>query len=180
MISGTLLGALVGLALGVGAYTFVYAKGYSYLSNNPQACANCHVMENQYSGWLKSSHHSVATCNDCHTPHNLVGKYATKAENGFWHSFYFTTGLYPENIQAREKSRRITEDACRVEQVFGSIAASLVEQSAAARQIAAAVESVASLADETERSASVVAGEVDTLDRTARELSQAVRSFRLA
>ncbi len=113
VISGTLLGALVGLALGVGAYTFVYAKGYSYLSNNPQACANCHVMENQYSGWLKSSHHSVATCNDCHTPHTLLGKYATKAENGFWHSFYFTTGAYPENIQAREKSRRITENACR-------------------------------------------------------------------
>jgi cytochrome c nitrite reductase small subunit len=113
VISGTVLGGLIGLALGVGAYTFVYAKGYSYLSNDPQACANCHVMENQYSGWLKSSHHSVATCNDCHTPHNLVGKYATKAENGFWHSFYFTTGTYPENIQARERSRRITEAACR-------------------------------------------------------------------
>ena len=113
VISGTLLGGLVGLALGVGTYTFVYAKGYSYLSNNPQACANCHVMENQYSAWMKSSHHSVATCNDCHTPHDLVGKYATKAENGFWHSFYFTTGAYPENIQAREKSRRITENACR-------------------------------------------------------------------
>lgn len=113
VISGTLLGGLVGLALGIGTYTFVYAKGYSYLSNNPAACANCHVMENQYAGWLKSSHHSVATCNDCHTPHNLVGKYATKAENGFWHSFYFTTGTYPENIQAREKSRMITENACR-------------------------------------------------------------------
>lgn len=113
VISGTLLGGLIGLALGVGAYTFVYAKGYSYLSNDPRACSNCHVMENQYSGWLKSSHHSVATCNDCHTPHNLAGKYATKAENGFWHSFYFTTGAYPENIQAREKSRRITEEACR-------------------------------------------------------------------
>ncbi len=113
VISGTLLGGLIGLALGVGAYTFVYAKGYSYLSNDPRACANCHVMENQYSGWLKSSHHSVATCNDCHTPHNLLGKYATKAENGFWHSFYFTTGTYPENIQARAVSRRITENACR-------------------------------------------------------------------
>ena len=113
VISGTLLGALVGLALGAGAYTFVYAKGYSYLSNDPQACANCHAMADQYSGWLKSSHHSVATCNDCHTPHNLAGKYATKAENGFWHSFYFTTGAYPENIQAREKSRRIVEESCR-------------------------------------------------------------------
>ncbi len=113
VISGTLLGGLIGLALGVGAYTFVYAKGYSYLSNDPRACANCHVMEDQYAGWLKSSHRSVATCNDCHTPHHLVGKYATKAENGFWHSFYFTTGAYPENIQAREKSRHITENACR-------------------------------------------------------------------
>ena len=47
VISGTVLGGLIGLALGVGAYTFVYAKGYSYLSNDPQACANCHVMENQ-------------------------------------------------------------------------------------------------------------------------------------
>ena len=40
----------------------------------------------------RASHHAVATCNDCHTPHNLVGKYVVKARNGFWHSFYFTTG----------------------------------------------------------------------------------------
>ena len=32
---------LVGLTIGIGGYTFVYAKGYSYLSNDPQACANC-------------------------------------------------------------------------------------------------------------------------------------------
>ena len=28
-------GVLIGLTLGLGAYTFVYAKGYSYLTNNP-------------------------------------------------------------------------------------------------------------------------------------------------
>ena len=37
---------------------------------------------------MKSSHHSAATCNDCHTPHNLFGKCAVKANNGFWHSSY--------------------------------------------------------------------------------------------
>jgi cytochrome c nitrite reductase small subunit len=42
-----LLGALAGLFLGLGAYTFLYAKGYSYLTNNPAACANCHVMQGQ-------------------------------------------------------------------------------------------------------------------------------------
>ena len=67
---------LLGIVIGLGAYTFIYAKGYSYLTNNPAACANCHVMQAQYDAWQKSSHHSVATCNDCHTPHNLIGKYA--------------------------------------------------------------------------------------------------------
>src|SRR5436305_576548 len=85
---------LLGIALGLGAYTFIYAKGYSYLTNDPAACTNCHVMQTQYDGWMKSSHHSVATCNDCHTPHNIIGKYAVKANDGFWHSLNFKTEHY--------------------------------------------------------------------------------------
>ena len=54
---------LFGVAVGLAAYTFVYAKGYSYLTNDPAACANCHVMQAQYDAWMKSSHHSVAACN---------------------------------------------------------------------------------------------------------------------
>src|SRR6266496_2799860 len=92
MIQGILLGVVIGIAVGIGAYTFAYAKGWSYLTDDPAACANCHVMREQYDGWLKSSHRAVATCNDCHTPANFIGKYATKASNGFWHSFFFTMG----------------------------------------------------------------------------------------
>lgn len=108
-----LLGCLIGIAMGVGAYTFIYAKGGSYLTNNPAACANCHIMEEHYSAWLKSSHHAVATCNDCHTPSNFVGKYATKASNGFWHSFAFTTGDFPDPLRIKRHNREITEAACR-------------------------------------------------------------------
>jgi cytochrome c nitrite reductase small subunit len=43
-----LVGVLGGLFVGLAAYTFLYAKGYSYLTNNPEACANCHVMQAQY------------------------------------------------------------------------------------------------------------------------------------
>ena len=57
----------IGLAIGIGAYTFVYAKGGSYLTNDPAACANCHIMDEHYAAWQKSSHHAVAGCNDCHT-----------------------------------------------------------------------------------------------------------------
>lgn len=112
-LAGVVLGATMGLAMGVGAYTFIYAKGASYLTNDPKACVNCHVMQEQYDGWIKSSHRSVATCNDCHTPANFFGKYTTKAQNGFWHSFYFTTGNYPDPIQITERNRNVTENACR-------------------------------------------------------------------
>jgi cytochrome c nitrite reductase small subunit len=107
------LAATVGLAVGVGSFTFAYARGASYLTNDPTACANCHVMRAQYDGWLKSSHHAVAVCNDCHTPHALLPKYVTKASNGFWHSFAFTTGRFPDPIMIGGRNHRVTEGACR-------------------------------------------------------------------
>ena len=109
----TVAGLAIGLAAGTGVFTFLYAKGGSYLSNDPRACANCHVMREQLDGWQHSSHRAVATCNDCHTPHDLFGKAATKARNGFWHSFYFTTGNFHEPIQIKARNREIVEHNCR-------------------------------------------------------------------
>jgi cytochrome c nitrite reductase small subunit len=105
--------AAIGVAAALGGYTFVYARGYSYLTNDPQACANCHIMQNHYSAWLKSSHRAVAACNDCHTPPGLVPKYLVKAENGFRHSLAFTTGRFPEPLRITPADRRVAEKACR-------------------------------------------------------------------
>jgi len=102
-----------GVGTGIGVYTFIYAKGASYLTNNPEACTNCHVMQSHYDAWLKSSHRSVATCNSCHTPHNFFGKYSTKALNGFHHSLAMTLGDFHEPIQISERNRAITESTCR-------------------------------------------------------------------
>jgi cytochrome c nitrite reductase small subunit len=102
-----------GLVAGVSGYTFVYARGASYLTNDPAACANCHVMQDYYRGWMASSHRAVATCNDCHTPHGLIPKYTTKASNGFWHSFAFTTGRFPEPLRIKPHNREIAEQSCR-------------------------------------------------------------------
>ena len=107
------LGIIVGLAIGIGAYTFVYARGASYMTNDPNACANCHIMREQLDGWIASSHRSVAVCNDCHAPHNFVGKYMTKAVNGFWHSVAFTSGRFHEPIAIGPRNRAVTEGACR-------------------------------------------------------------------
>jgi len=105
--------AVTGVLIGVGAYTFLYAKGYSYLTNDPSACANCHVMRDHYQAWTKASHRAVAVCNDCHTPPGLTPKYVTKARNGFWHSFYFTSGRYPDPLRMTPRNHEVTELTCR-------------------------------------------------------------------
>ena len=105
--------ALAGLAVGLGAYTFVYAKGASYLSTDPAVCANCHIMQEHFDAWQRSSHREAARCADCHMPHNLIGKYSAKASNGFWHSLAFTTGRFPDPLQIKPHNRAITEQACR-------------------------------------------------------------------
>ncbi len=107
------LAGLIGLSVGIGGFTFFYADGASYLGRDAAACANCHVMNEQYAGWMRSSHRAVAVCNDCHAPHSLLPKYFTKALNGFKHSVAFTTGAFPEPIRITSFNRRVTEGTCR-------------------------------------------------------------------
>lgn len=113
----TLLSVVFGLAAGVvagvGSYTFFYAEGWSYMTNDPKACVNCHVMDSQYRAWTRSSHHAVAVCNDCHAPHDFLGKYTTKAINGWNHSYAFTTGDFHEPIMITGFNERIVEKNCR-------------------------------------------------------------------
>lgn len=109
----TLAAAAAGLALGIAAYAFWYAKGFSYAGNDPATCANCHPMIPYYDGWQAAPHHKVATCNDCHTPAGFVSKYVVKATNGYHHSMAFTLGGYPDVIRARPESRQVVEANCR-------------------------------------------------------------------
>ncbi|MDZ4796678.1 MAG: cytochrome c nitrite reductase small subunit [Bryobacteraceae bacterium] len=111
-VAPVLLAAILGVLAGLGLFTFGYARGSSYLTNDPKACANCHVMEEQFQSWTKSSHGKVAVCNDCHTPPGLIGKYSTKALNGFFHSLAFTTQQFPDQIQITGRNHRVAEKSC--------------------------------------------------------------------
>lgn len=109
---GLALTGVIGLFLGLGTYTFTFAHGLSYFSNDPKACVNCHIMREQFDGWQKSPHHAVATCNDCHTPHDFIRKYLTKAENGYWHSKGFTLQDFHEPIMIRPKNVAVLQENC--------------------------------------------------------------------
>ena len=103
---------LAGSALGLGAFTFHYAAGTSYLSSDPRACRNCHIMNDQFDSWQKGPHHAVASCNDCHVPHSFFAKYLAKAENGYHHSKGFTLQDFHEPILIKEKNAKLLQDNC--------------------------------------------------------------------
>lgn len=108
----TVLAVGVGVLLGIGLVTFVYAEGASYLSTDPAACANCHIMQSQYDSWQKASHHIAATCVGCHLPADFVGKYIAKAENGWNHSKAFTLQDFHEPIMITRKNADILQRNC--------------------------------------------------------------------
>ena len=107
-----LVAGLVAIPVGVGAFTFVYAKGFSYLSTDPRACVNCHVMNAQYDGWLKSGHRHTATCVGCHLPHTGLAKWLAKTEHGFRHSAAFTLQNFKEPIEITPRDREMVRVNC--------------------------------------------------------------------
>jgi cytochrome c nitrite reductase small subunit len=106
------LSILLGISFGLGVYTFIYAKGFSYLSDNPQACRSCHVMNKVFEDWMKGGHQHVAGCNDCHVPAGFIGKMLIKSINGFNHSFAFTFLNVPIAIRPTSGSSRVVQDNC--------------------------------------------------------------------
>lgn len=102
----------IGVAAGIGGYTFRYAEGLSYLSTDPKACVNCHIMQPQYDAWQKASHHQSAVCVDCHLPESFFAKYLAKAENGWRHGERFTTQNFVEPIVVQAAGRAILQQNC--------------------------------------------------------------------
>ncbi|WP_143960922.1 cytochrome c nitrite reductase small subunit [Litoribacter populi] len=104
---------LVAAIIGLGLYMVKLSNAASYLSDDPQACVNCHVMTPQYITWNHSAHREVAHCNDCHVPHdNAFNKYYFKAMDGLYHSAIFTLRAEPEVIKAREPSVEVIQNNC--------------------------------------------------------------------
>jgi cytochrome c nitrite reductase small subunit len=107
-----LLSILLGTLGGAFIYTLYYARGLSYLSDDPKACINCHVMNDQYNSWSKSTHHAITNCNSCHSPDNKLAKLFVKAINGASHSYAFTFNQYSTPIKIKNWNAKIVQNAC--------------------------------------------------------------------
>lgn len=103
------LGAIAALSI----YLANTANVTSYLTDDPRACINCHVMTTEYITWKNSSHREVATCNDCHVPQdNVIKKYAFKAKDGLYHASIYTTRTEPQAIIMHEAGQEVVQSNC--------------------------------------------------------------------
>ena len=106
-----LIPSLVGILIGLGGYIFYISKAYTYLSDDPKACVNCHIMEPEYATWMHSSHGRNTVCNDCHVPHdNVFRKYYFKANDGLRHATMFTFRLEPQVIKMHSPGQKVTAE----------------------------------------------------------------------
>ncbi len=102
-----------GVFSGLGAAVFHISNASSYLSEDPKACMNCHIMAPQFATWQRGSHGTKATCNDCHVPHdNIFLKYAFKAMDGSRHAFMYTFHLEPQVIRMHEPGQWAVQNNC--------------------------------------------------------------------
>jgi len=98
---------------GLGFFMAKEAEVVSYMSDDPLACVNCHVMTSVYNSWQHSSHREWASCNDCHVPQdNILNKYYFKAKDGLFHASVFTLRAEPEVMFMREASEEVVQDNC--------------------------------------------------------------------
>lgn len=104
---------LTGIIVGLGFYILRISNAVSYLSDKPETCINCHVMNPQYATWNHSSHREVAHCNDCHVPHdNVFNKYYFKAMDGMRHATIFTARAEPQVIYIKEAGKKVVQQNC--------------------------------------------------------------------
>ena len=70
------MAVMAGVIAGGGAFFLYLLRAHTYLTDEPSACVNCHIMSPYYATWMHSSHSRDATCNDCHVPHeNFIKKW---------------------------------------------------------------------------------------------------------
>ncbi|MCF8716186.1 cytochrome c nitrite reductase small subunit [Joostella atrarenae] len=104
---------LIAVITGLGLFMAKEAELVSYMSDDPLACVNCHVMTPVYNSWMHSSHREWASCNDCHVPHNnVLNKYYFKAKDGLFHASVFTLRAEPEVMFMREESQEVVQNNC--------------------------------------------------------------------
>jgi cytochrome c nitrite reductase small subunit len=101
------------VAIGVFVYLVNASRALSYLSADPKACINCHVMNTSYATWQHSAHGRDVTCIQCHLPTgSVVDKYLAKMRDGWNHSSAFTMNTFAQRIRISDDAAERVQTNC--------------------------------------------------------------------
>ncbi len=104
---------ILSILFGIIIFIIYVSKAFSYLSDSPETCMNCHIMAPQYSTWFHSSHREFTNCNECHVPQdNILRGYMFKAKDGLRHATIFTLRKEPQVIRIKEEGKKVVHENC--------------------------------------------------------------------
>ncbi len=93
----------------ISAVLIYYIQGY--IIDNPKSCNTCHIMNDHYDSWEKSTHNKASTCNDCHISPKK-NKYAEEIKIGCKHTINFLFGKYRKPLQISPESHSYVIENC--------------------------------------------------------------------
>ncbi|ABK98820.1 cytochrome c nitrite reductase small subunit [Pelobacter propionicus] len=95
------------------AFLLLGPPGLLAKSESPDFCASCHVMESQYTAFLRSGAHRRFRCVDCHLPNeNLASHYIWKSIDGMKDVIFFYSGHIPERIRLSRHGTKVLQANC--------------------------------------------------------------------
>jgi cytochrome c nitrite reductase small subunit len=102
LIIGIVFGAILTAGAGFGMK----------ISDERPFCSSCHIMY-EAARTHKESPHAKISCNECHSPHNLLKKLPFKAASGTRDVFMNTFGSPEEPIHAGDTTRQVVNVNCQ-------------------------------------------------------------------
>ncbi len=97
-----------------GAFVTFVRPGLYAISESPEFCGSCHVLQMEYEAWFHSGAHRRIKCVDCHLPNDNEARHLFwKAIDGMSDAFAFHTGRVPEAIHISERNSKFVQENCR-------------------------------------------------------------------
>lgn len=94
-----------------GAGSVFVANAAVYHTDQREFCGQCHSM-NAAALTHQNSTHAQFSCNECHTPANMIEKLPYKAQVGIHDIFVTATGTIPSNIHATDSMKQVVQNNC--------------------------------------------------------------------
>lgn len=83
----------------------------AHATDGPDFCGSCHVMESEVDSYLHASHREVASCGDCHIPHDIITGSYYKAYTGVKDAAFVMMGK-TEHVEAGDLAKQIIQNNC--------------------------------------------------------------------